>query len=55
MANRFYDLEVAGVKRRLSILNVTDKLAIAGFIMLGDVELVDACAKELAKKVSADS
>ena len=50
MATRFYDLEVAGCKRKLSILNVTDKLAIAGFIMLGDVELVDACAKELAKK-----
>ena len=55
MATRFYDLEVAGVKRRLSILNVTDKLAIAGFIMLGDVELVDACARDLAKKVPADT
>ena len=34
MANRFYELTVAGCKRSLPILNVTDKLAIAGFIML---------------------
>jgi len=55
MANRFYDLTVAGVKRRLPILNVTDTLAIAGFVMLGDVELTDACARELAEKVPADT
>ena len=37
MAQRFHTLEVAGVRRELPILNVTDELAIAGFIMLGDV------------------
>ena len=42
MADRFYELQVAGVTRQLPILNVTDKLAIAGFIMLGDVELTTA-------------
>ena len=51
MAKRFYTLEVAGVRRELPILNVTEKLAIAGFIMLGDVELTDACARALAKRV----
>jgi len=55
MADRFYDLTVAGCKRSLPILNVTDKLAIAGFIMLGDQELTLACAKELAKKVPANT
>ena len=55
MANRFYELTVAGCKRSLPILNVTDKLAIAGFIMLGDPELTLACAKELAKKIPADT
>ncbi len=55
MAERFYDLTVAGVQRRLPILNVTDTLAIAGFVMLGDVELTDACARELAGKVPADT
>lgn len=55
MADRFYDLTVAGCKRSLPILNVTDKLAIAGFIMLGDPELTLACAKELAKKIPANT
>jgi len=51
MADRYYRLTVAGVTRELPILNVTDTLAIAGFVMLGDVELVDACAAEMAKRV----
>ena len=51
MADRYYTLHIAGCTRNLPILNVTDKLAIAGFVMLGDVELTDACARELAKKV----
>lgn len=50
MANRFYTLNIAGLTRELPVLNVTDKLAIAGFVMLGDLELTDACARELAKK-----
>ena len=55
MANRFYELTVAGCKRSLPILNVTDKLAIAGFIMLGDQELTLACAKALAKKIPPET
>ena len=46
---------IAGCTRNLPILNVTDKLAIAGFVMLGDVELTDACARELAKKVPPET
>ena len=48
MADRYYTLHIAGCTRNLPILNVTDKLAIAGFVMLGDVELTDACAQALA-------
>ena len=55
MAQRFHTLEVAGIRRELPILNVTDELAIAGFIMLGDVELTDACAKALAEKVPKET
>ena len=55
MANRFYELQVAGCKRKLSILNISDKLAIAGFILLGDVELVMNCAAELAKRIPKDA
>ena len=55
MADRFYELHVAGITRQLPVLNVTDKLAIAGFIMLGDEELTAACAKALAKKVPPET
>lgn len=55
MADRFYELKVAGCKRALPILNVTDKLAIAGFIMLGDAELTLACAKALAPKIPTET
>ena len=50
MADKYYDLHVAGVTRRLRVLKVSDSLAIAGFILLGDVELTSACAAELIKK-----
>ena len=55
MADRYYRLKVAGVTRELPILNVTDTLAIAGFVMLGDVELVESCAREIAKKVPRET
>ena len=55
MDDRFYDITVAGCTRRLSVLNISEKLAIAGFIMLGDVELTEACAEELAKKVPPET
>ena len=48
---RFYELTVAGCKRKLRLHNISDSLAIAGFIILGDVELTEACAEELAKKI----
>ena len=55
MTKRFYDLTVAGCKRSLPILNLSHSLAIAGFVMLGDVELCESCARELAKKVPAEA
>ena len=51
MADRYYELEVAGCKRQLMIVNLDEKVAIAGFIMLGDVEVTEKCAAELAKKI----
>ena len=48
MADRFYELHVAGVTRKLPILNVNDKLAIAGFVILGDVELVERPLQHLS-------
>ena len=51
MAKRYYELHVAGCTRQLPILNISDTLAIAGFVILGDTEIVTRTAEELAKKV----
>jgi adenine phosphoribosyltransferase len=53
VANRFFELKVAGLTRQLPVLNISDSLAIAGFVILGDVEMVERAAEELAKKVPA--
>ena len=55
MANKTYPLTVAGVTRDLPILKLSDTLSIAGFIMLGDVELTLACARELAKRIPPET
>lgn len=47
----FYEIEIAGVKRKLQKFSVSDKLDIAAFILFGDVEITVACATELLKKV----
>ena len=49
--NQKYTLEVAGLKRDLTICPVNEKLSIAGFVMFGDVEITVACARELLKLV----
>lgn len=47
----YYKLKVAGLERDLPICAVSDKLDIAGFVIFGDVELTEACARELIKKL----
>ncbi len=48
-----YTLTVAGVTRELPICKLNEHLSIAAFIMLGDVELTEACARDLLKKAPA--
>lgn len=50
MSKEFYELEIAGVKRSLQKFAVSDTLDIAAFILFGDVELTEACAKGLLEK-----
>lgn len=45
----FYEIDVAGLKRKLPLCKVNDDLYIGAFIMFGDVELTVACARELLK------
>ena len=42
-----YHINIAGVERELKLCRISDNLYIAAFIMFGDVELTEACAKKL--------
>ena len=55
MANRFHELKIAGCTRQLPILNLSDTQAIAAFVVLGDVELVESCAKALVPKIPKET
>ena len=46
-----YSIEVAGVKRELRLFEIKPGLRIAILNILGDTELVQASARELAKKI----
>ena len=45
-----YRMKVAGLERDLPICRVTDDLYIGAFVIFGDVELTQACARELLKR-----
>ena len=47
----YYTLHIAGLTRELKICPISEKLDIAAFILFSDVELTEACARELAKRV----
>lgn len=46
-----YKIEVAGVKRELPIIKISDNLSIASFVILGDTEIVCASAEEIIKRL----
>jgi len=48
-----YDVEIAGLKRSLTLFEVKPGLKIAILNILGDTELVQACAKALGKGLKA--
>lgn len=49
--SEFYEMKIAGLTRKLQKFPVSDNLDIAAFILFGDVELTECCAKELLAKV----
>ncbi len=51
MSEQYYTLKIAGLERQLKKFPVSDTLDIAAFILFGDVELTEACARELLRKV----
>jgi adenine phosphoribosyltransferase len=46
-----YSVEIAGLKRELRLFEIKPGLKIAILNILGDTELVQACAKEISKKL----
>lgn len=51
MSEDYYTLKIAGLERKLKKFPVSDTLDIAAFILFGDVELTERCAKELLRRV----
>lgn len=50
----YYKLKVCGLERDLPIIQISDNLKIASFVLLGDAELAEKAGKKLSKKVDAD-
>lgn len=46
----YYEIEIAGLKRKLPLCRINDDLYIGAFIMFGDVEITEACAAALLEK-----
>jgi len=46
---KFYTIDIAGIKRDLELFPVSESLYIAAFIMFGDVEITKVAAAELLK------
>ncbi len=50
-AHETYPIEIAGLKRELRLFQIKPGLRIAILNILGDTELVQACARELSKRL----
>ncbi len=52
MSRETYAIEIAGLKRELRLFEIKPGLRIAILNILGDTELVQACARELGKRLN---
>lgn len=50
----YYEIDIKGMKRKLPLCPLTDKLYIGAFVIFGDVELTKHCAAELIKVMEKD-
>ncbi len=50
-ANETYSIQIAGLRRKLRLFQIKPGLRIAILNILGDTELVQACASELSRKL----
>jgi adenine phosphoribosyltransferase len=49
----YYEIDVAGLRRRLPVVPINDSLWIAAFVLWGDVELTNACARAIAARIQS--
>ncbi len=50
MAQKYYNMKIAGLQRALPLCPISDSLMIAAFVIFGDPELTTACAQALLEK-----
>ncbi len=50
-SDKFYTVDIAGVKRDLPVCPLNESLSIAGFVIFGDVEITVHAAKELLARL----
>ncbi|MCI8453538.1 MAG: adenine phosphoribosyltransferase [Lachnospiraceae bacterium] len=48
---KYFDMEICGVKRKLPYVKIGENLALASFVCLSDTELIQAAAPELVKRL----
>lgn len=48
---KHYEIEVCGVKRQLPLIRINESLSFGSFVIIGDTELISACAGTLAEKI----
>lgn len=46
-----YEINICGVKRTLPFIDINENTAFASFVILGDTELISACAPVLAERI----
>lgn len=49
--DKYYELNICGIKRNLPIIKLNEELSIASFVILGDTELIAKTAPFLAEKL----
>lgn len=55
MSQGYYTVQICGLTRNLPLFEVAPKVSIAIFNMLGDTQVVEAAADELAKRLPGDA
>ncbi len=50
----YYEINVAGVTRQLPVVPISDSMSIASFVIFGDTDIVEPCARALAQRLPKD-